>query len=324
MEPILKIENLHTEITTNYGKFEAVSGVSFELGKGETLGLVGESGCGKSLTSLSITRLLGPKVKVSQGKAIFEGKDIFEYSEREMRELRGGSISMIFQEPMTALNPIISIEKQMIEMIIPHLKVSKKEAKDIALRLLEEMGIERANQVMKGYPFQMSGGMLQRIMIAMSLSCNPKILIADEPTTALDVTIQAQILKLLNELKKKHEISMILISHNIGVVAQVCDRVAVMYYGKIVEMAPVEALFNQTLHPYTKGLFECIPKLEGEVRLLKTIQGVVPAISEEIAGCAFASRCSFCMDICRKQEPELVEVYKNHYCRCFKITGGIV
>ena len=233
MEPILKVQDLHTEITTNYGTFEAVSGVSFELGKGETLGLVGESGCGKSLTSLSITGLLGPKVRVAAGEAIFEGRDIFKLSPKEMRQLRGGKISMIFQEPMTALNPLFTVGNQMVEMMLPHMKITKKEALKRSVELLTDMGIERPEQVVKSYPFELSGGMLQRVMIAMSLSCNPKILIADEPTTALDVTIQAQILKLMNELKHKYDTSIILITHNLGVVAQICDRVAVMYFGRI-------------------------------------------------------------------------------------------
>lgn len=319
MEPILKVQNLHTEITTNYGTFEAVRGVSFELGKGETLGLVGESGCGKSLTSLSITGLLGQKLRVSAGEAVFEGKDLFHRSEKEMREIRGGSISMIFQEPMTALNPIFTIGDQMVEMMLPHMKIKKKEALARSIQLLTDMGIERPERIIKSYPFQLSGGMLQRVMIAMSLSCNPKILIADEPTTALDVTIQAQILKLMNDLKKKYDTSIILITHNLGVVAQICDRVAVMYFGQIVETAPVKTLFEHPLHPYTSGLFVCIPKLDQDEDYLSTIRGVVPAITEQMDGCAFAPRCPRCMERCRKMAPELVEVEEGHYCRCFGV-----
>ena len=319
MEPIFKVQDLHTEITTNYGTFEAVSGVSFELGKGETLGLVGESGCGKSLTSLSITGLLGPKVRVAAGEAIFEGRDIFKLSPKEMRQLRGGKISMIFQEPMTALNPLFTVGNQMVEMMLPHMKITKKEALKRSVELLTDMGIERPEQVVKSYPFELSGGMLQRVMIAMSLSCNPKILIADEPTTALDVTIQAQILKLMNELKHKYDTSIILITHNLGVVAQICDRVAVMYFGRIMETAPVKRLFEQPLHPYTRGLFLCIPKLDQDEDFLSTIPGMVPALTEKTQGCAFAPRCPRCTDRCRREEPELVEVEEGHFCRCWGV-----
>lgn len=320
MESILEVRDLHTEITTNYGKFEAVSGVSFDLYKGETLGIVGESGCGKSLTSLSITGLLGSKVAVSKGEAIFEGKDIFHVSEKEKREIRGGKISMIFQEPMTALNPIITIGNQMVEMILPHMKMSKKEATALSIKLLSDMGIERPEKIIKSYPFQLSGGMLQRVMIAMSLSCNPKILIADEPTTALDVTIQAQILKLMNDLKKEYDTSIILITHNLGVVAQVCDRVAVMYFGKIVETAPVKPLFEKPAHPYTNGLFKCIPMLSKDDEWLSTIPGVVPALTKKIQGCAFAERCDRCIDKCKEEAPTLMEIGKGHFCSCWNIA----
>lgn len=322
MEPILKVQNLHTEITMDYGTFEAVNGVDFELQKGETLGLVGESGCGKSLTSLSLTGLLGPKVRVSQGQALFEGRDILHLPEAEKRALRGGKISMIFQEPMTALNPLFTIGNQMVEMMLPHMKISKKEALARAVKLLTDMGIERPERIVKSYPFQLSGGMLQRVMIAMSLSCNPKILIADEPTTALDVTIQAQILKLMNELKEKYDTSIILITHNLGVVAQICDRVAVMYFGQIVETAPVKELFEHPRHPYTQGLMGCIPKLDEDEDLLNTIPGMVPAVTEKIEGCSFAPRCSKCMEKCRHSVPQLEEVSEGHSCRCWYVLEG--
>ncbi|MDO4267552.1 MAG: ABC transporter ATP-binding protein [Eubacteriales bacterium] len=322
MEPILKVQDLHTEIQTDYGTFEAVSGVSFELEKGETLGLVGESGCGKSLTSLSITGLLGPKVRVAGGQAMFEGRDILHLPEKEKRALRGGEIAMIFQEPMTALNPLFTIGNQMVEMMLPHMKITKKEAMERAVKLLSDMGIERPERIIKSYPFQLSGGMLQRVMIAMSLSCNPKILIADEPTTALDVTIQAQILKLMNELKEKYDTSIILITHNLGVVAQVCDRVAVMYFGKIVETASVKELFERPLHPYTRGLMGCIPKLDRDEALLNTIPGMVPAVTEQPKGCSFAPRCPQCMDRCLREEPELTKITAGHGCRCFYVQEG--
>ena len=318
MEPILKVRDLHTEIKMDYGTFEAVSGVSFDLGKGETLGLVGESGCGKSLTSLSLTGLLGPKVRVAAGEAWFEGKDILHVSEAKKRELRGGKISMIFQEPMTALNPLFTIGNQMVEMMLPHMKITKKDALKRAVELLSDMGIERPEQIVKSYPFQLSGGMLQRVMIAMSLSCNPRILIADEPTTALDVTIQAQILKLMNELKTKYDTSIILITHNLGVVAQICDRVAVMYFGQIVETAGVKELFENPRHPYTKGLMGCIPKLDEDEELLNTIPGMVPAVTEHIQGCSFAPRCPLCTERCRTAMPELGEIAPGHACRCWQ------
>lgn len=226
---------------------------------------------------------------------------------------------MIFQEPMTALNPLFTVGNQMVEMMLPHMKITKKEALKRSVELLTDMGIERPEQVVKSYPFELSGGMLQRVMIAMSLSCNPKILIADEPTTALDVTIQAQILKLMNELKHKYDTSIILITHNLGVVAQICDRVAVMYFGRIMETAPVKRLFEQPLHPYTRGLFLCIPKLDQDEDFLSTIPGMVPALTEKTQGCAFAPRCPRCTDRCRREEPELVEVEEGHFCRCWGV-----
>ncbi len=325
MSTVLKVDNLSTQIKTNYGTFTAVSDISFNLNKGETLGLVGESGCGKSLTALSIAGLLGKNISVSSGSAIFGDVDLFKLSDNEMRKLRGSQIAMIFQEPMTALNPVLTIGDQMLEMIMPHLKLKKKEATQLAISLLGEMGIQRPEQIVKNYPFQLSGGMLQRVMIAMSLSCNPNILIADEPTTALDVTIQAQILKLMNNLKKKYSTAIILISHNLGVVAQVCDRVCVMYYGEIVETAPVSALFQKHYHPYTSGLFACIPKIDFKEDSLDAIPGVVPSLGQSTVGCAFAPRCSKAMDICTKEKPPLYQVGENHYCRCFlleKDFGG--
>lgn len=318
MEPILKVQDLHTEITTNYGTFEAVSGVSFELGKGETLGLVGESGCGKSLTSLSITGLLGPKVRVAAGEAIFEGRDIFKLSPKEMRQLRGGKISMIFQEPMTALNPLFTVGNQMVEMMLPHMKITKKEALKRSVELLTDMGIERPEQVVKSYPFELSGGMLQRVMIAMSLSCNPKILIADEPTTALDVTIQAQILELLKELKDKIHMGIVFITHDLGVVSDICDSISVMYAGTIVESGSSDQIFYEPRHPYTWGLLASVPKIDtDEHQRLIPIEGNPVDLINPPKGCPFAPRCKHCMKICIDQAPPQCQVGEGHMAACW-------
>ena len=317
---ILEIKNLHTYFYTDSGVIKSVDGVDIELREGSTLGIVGESGSGKSVTALSVMGLLmGTTGKVAEGEILFEGRDLTKLDDEERRKMRGEKISMIFQEPMTALNPLFTVGNQMVEMMLPHMKITKKEALKRSVELLTDMGIERPEQVVKSYPFELSGGMLQRVMIAMSLSCNPKILIADEPTTALDVTIQAQILKLMNELKHKYDTSIILITHNLGVVAQICDRVAVMYFGRIMETAPVKRLFEQPLHPYTKGLFLCIPKLDQDEDFLSTIPGMVPALTEKTEGCAFAPRCPRCTDRCRREEPELVEVEEGHFCRCWGV-----
>ena len=317
MEPILKVQDLHTEITTNYGTFEAVSGVSFELGKGETLGLVGESGCGKSLTSLSITGLLGPKVRVAAGEAIFEGRDIFKLSPKEMRQLRGGKISMIFQEPMTSLNPVMKIGDQITECILMHNNISKQEAWDKAVEMLKLTGVPRVERMMKEYPFQLSGGQRQRVMIAMALVCKPKILIADEPTTALDVTIQAQILDLMENLKQKTGTSILFITHDLGVVAEVCDDVVVMYSGRVVEKGDVRSIFASPSHPYTKGLLASIPKLGECAEELESIPGNVPNPKYMPQGCKFAPRCSCAFDKCREEEPGFYDVGEGHMSRCW-------
>ena len=319
MEPILKVQDLHTEITTNYGTFEAVSGVSFELGKGETLGLVGESGCGKSLTSLSITGLLGPKVRVAAGEAIFEGRDIFKLSPKEMRQLRGGKISMIFQEPMTALNPLFTVGNQMVEMMLPHMKITKKEALKRSVELLTDMGIERPEQVVKSYPFELSGGMLQRVMIAMSLSCNPKILIADEPTTALDVTIQAQVLSLMKELNERLGTATILITHNLGCASSICDKIIVMYGGKVMEEGTTEEIFYEPRHPYTMGLLNSIPKVTGEEskQRLIPILGTPPDMLNPPTGCPFYPRCQFAMKACASMQVPEQYLSETHRVSCF-------
>ncbi len=317
MSTILSVQDLCTEIKTEYGDFLAVNGVSFDLYKGETLGLVGESGCGKSVTSLSIMGLLQRgKIRIAKGRIMFDGEDLAAVSPMRMRKIRGEGIAMIFQDPMNSLNPVITIGEQMCEMMRLHLKLSKKDALKRAVELLADMGIPRPEVIIKNYPFQLSGGMLQRVMIAMSMSCNPKILLADEPTTALDVTLQSQILDLMNQLKKKYDTSVLLITHNLGVVAETCDRVAVMYAGQIVEMADVKELFDNPRHPYTMGLFKCIPRIKEDDQKLESIPGVVPAITEKIPGCTFGPRCSRRRAECDTAKPPLVEISPGHFCRC--------
>ena len=316
---VLDINDLNVGFSSYGETTKIVTDVSFHIDEGETVGIVGESGCGKSMTALSVMRLIKCPPGYIKGEIRLNGKNLLELSERQMCDVRGKDVSMIFQEPMTSLNPVITIGKQLMEVFRSHEKMTREEAWKKSVEALELVKIASPEQRMKEYPHQLSGGMRQRVMIAMSLSCNPKILIADEPTTALDVTIQAQILKLMNELKHKYDTSIILITHNLGVVAQICDRVAVMYFGRIMETAPVKRLFEQPLHPYTKGLFLCIPKLDQDEDFLSTIPGMVPALTEKTQGCAFAPRCPRCTDRCRREEPELVEVEEGHFCRCWGV-----
>lgn len=282
------------------------------------MGLVGESGCGKSVTSLSIMRLLNfTSGKVTKGEVIFDGKDLQKLSEKEMREIRGGKMSMIFQEPMSSLNPAMRIDKQMIEGIRLHTNLSKQEARERAAKILQQVGIPDPERVLKNYPHQLSGGMSQRVMIAMAMSCNPQLLIADEPTTALDVTIQAQILELMKKIQKEEGMSILLITHDLGVVAEMCTRVIVMYAGEIVEEAPVEVLFNNPTHPYTEGLIASVPKLGSGVKVLPSIPGSVPDLSMLPKGCRFAPRCKYATERCHNEEPDLFEVSEHQKCRCW-------
>ena len=323
MEKCLEVKNLVTQFRTDDGIIKAVDDVSFDIDKGETLGLVGESGCGKSVTSLSIMQLIPmPPGEIVSGSILFRRRELLELSEREIRSVRGNDIAMIFQEPMTSLNPVFTIGDQIAEAIILHKGVSKKEAWRQAVENLKAVAIPDPESRVKEFPHQLSGGMRQRVMIAMALSCDPALLIADEPTTALDVTIQAQILDLLASLKTRYNISVLLITHDLGVVAQVADRVAVMYAGKIVELATVEDLFNQALHPYTQGLLRSVPRLDrgikpGAKKRLDTIEGTVPNLADLPSGCAFASRCAKATDKCRIQENMFLrEPYKKHHVRC--------
>ena len=322
---ILKVRDLKTHFFTQDGVVRAVDGVSFEVSQGETLAIVGESGCGKSVTSLSILRLIQAETgRIVEGSIEFEGRDLVKLSEDEMRSIRGHEISMIFQEPMTSLNPVLTIGTQIAENVVRHMGVSWKQGLDRAQEMLELVGIADARRRLSEYPHQLSGGMRQRVMIAIALSCNPKVLIADEPTTALDVTIQAQILDLMIELKQKIDAAIILITHDLGVVAETAQRVVVMYAGRKVEEATVEELFENPLHPYTRGLMRAVPRLdidaeaEGRRARLQEIPGLVPVLTQPIPGCAFAPRCTFATDRCHVERPPLVESRPGHIAACWE------
>ena len=308
---ILKIKNLAVNFYLEDRVIPAVDGVSLSLSKGETLGIVGESGCGKSVTALSITRLLQtPPAKIVKGEIWFKGEDLLKKSNDEMRKIRGKDISMIYQEPMTALNPVFTIGDQLSEVFIQHQNLSKSEALTRSIEMLKLVQIPISEQIIKKYPHQLSGGMRQRVMIAMALSCNPEILIADEPTTALDVTVEAQILDLINDLKQKFN------SGIIGVVAEIADNVAVMYSGRIVEYADVDSIFKTPKHPYTRGLIDAIPHIEKKGQRLKEIKGVVPLPDEISEGCRFKTRCDYVIKKCVTQEPPIKLIDSNHV-RCW-------
>ena len=317
-QEILKVKDLGVNFYLEDRVIPAVDGVSFSLSKGETLGIVGESGCGKSVTVLSIMRLLqSPPAKIVKGEIWFKGENLLSKSEEEMRKIRGNDISMIFQEPMTALNPVFNIGNQMSEVIMQHQNLSKKDALDKAVEMLKLVQIPSPDRLIKQYPHQLSGGMRQRVMIAMALACNPELLIADEPTTALDVTVEAQILELINELKEKLGSAIIIISHDLGVVAEIADKVAVMYSGRIVEYADVYSIFNNPKHPYTRGLLEAIPDIDiNKKQRLKEIRGVVPAPDEIKEGCRFKTRCDFAKGDCFVEEPPFAEVGRS-LVRCW-------
>ena len=314
---LLSVKNLSTEFPVKKGIVKAVEDVSFDVDAGEILAIVGESGSGKSVTSLSVMGLLAEPGHVAGGSMEFEGKDLVTLPEREYRELRGNDMAMIFQEPMTSLNPVYRVGKQIVEAIRTHEDVSKKEARERAIDMLRKVGIPSPEKRIDDYPHQMSGGMRQRVMIAMALSCNPKLLIADEPTTALDVTIQAQILDLLRRLRDDTGMAVLLITHDLGVVSETADRVVVMYCGLVVEEAEVRTLFDHPMHPYTLGLLKSIPRLEDDdSKRLYMIKGMVPNPLEMPPGCHFSDRCDSCMDICREKIPDLVDV-GGHKVRCF-------
>jgi len=323
LRPLLEIVDLKTWFFTRDGIVRAVDGVSFRVMPGETLAIVGESGCGKSVTALSILRLIpSPPGRIVSGAIRFAGKDLSELSEAAMREVRGNEISMVFQEPMTSLNPVLNIGRQIGETLTLHQGLSRKAALGKAVDMLRLVHIPEAERRIEQYPHQLSGGMRQRVMIAMALACNPKLLIADEPTTALDVTIQAQILDLMRELKQKIDAAIVLITHDLGVVAEMAQRVVVMYAGRRAEEAPVGALFRRPLHPYTRGLLASVPRLGASLGReplprLAEIAGTVPSLKEEIPGCPFAARCTFATEICRREMPPFEEKETGHYAACF-------
>lgn len=318
-EKILQIDNLNTSFFTHAGEVKAVSGVSFDLYAGEALGIVGESGSGKSVTSLSIMRLLPPTGKVIEGSINFKGTNLLELDEKDMQKIRGNEISMIFQDPMTSLNPVFTIGNQLMEPLIKHLGLSKKEARERTIEMLNLVGIPSPEKRINQYPHEFSGGMRQRVMIAMALSCEPKLLIADEPTTALDVTIQAQILELMRELREKIQSSIILITHDLGVVAEVCSRVVVMYGGQLVETGTTHDIFYNPKHPYTWGLLRSIPDVNTEEKKsrLIPIDGQPPDLLNPPAGCPFYPRCEYAMKICKERKPAQTNISEVHQARCW-------
>lgn len=322
MNKVLEVKDLKTHFFTDKGTVKAVDGVTFDLTEGKTLGVVGESGCGKSITAMSILRLIDKNGGIVNGTVSYNGREIQDIPIEEMMKIRGNEISIIFQEPMTSLNPVFKIGDQIVEAIKLHQDLSKKEAHDKAVNMLKLVGIPRAERVVYDYPHQLSGGMRQRAMIAMALSCDPKVLIADEPTTALDVTIQAQILSLMNDLKEKTNTAIMLITHDLGVVAQMADDVIVMYSGKVVEAAEVNELYKNPKHPYTQGLLDSIPDIKSQKKRLNSIEGVVPNPMELPKGCYFAPRCKFAMDKCWEEEPGVYFIDKekngeDHKVKCF-------
>jgi len=325
MKKLLEIKNLHTYFTTKRGIIKAVNGVTLSIEEGKTLGLVGESGSGKSVTSMSILRLFEENQKIHEGEIIFDDIVLTDLPEKELRKIRGNQISVIFQEPMTSLNPVFKIKKQLSEVLMLHQNLDKESAYEKTIELLTDVGIPNPEKVADQYSFQLSGGMCQRVMIAMALACRPKLLIADEPTTALDVTIQAQILKLMNELKEQYGTSILFVTHDLGVINEMADDVAVMYCGEVVESAPSKTIFGENptfSHPYTEGLMNSIPRLDSPKGKLDVIPGSVPHPLNLPKGCKFAPRCKYATEACRSQEIEAYEVEPGHFVRCLYPKRG--
>jgi len=325
-QPLLELKNLHTYFTTRRGVVKAVNGVSYEVEKGKTLGIVGESGSGKSVSAMSILGLLDGNGKVVDGNILFKGKEMTRLSPKELSKIRGNEISVIFQEPMTSLNPIFTVRQQIGESFQVHQGMSRKQAYAEAVKMLADVKIPDPEQVSRRYPFMLSGGMRQRVMIAMALACKPELLIADEPTTALDVTIQAQILRLMNDLKREKGTSIMFITHDLGVINEMADFVAVMYCGQVVEQAPVRTIFGSSKysHPYTEGLLTSIPRLDTPVGAkLDVIEGSVPHPLDLPVGCKFSTRCKYANERCKQHEPELVTVDNDQLVRCFYPEKGV-
>jgi peptide/nickel transport system ATP-binding protein len=320
MTLLLSVKGLSTYFKLTSGLLKAVDGVDFSLNEGEMLAIVGESGCGKSVTAYSIMRLVAPPGETVSGEILLEGTDLLKISEDEMRMIRGNRLSMIFQDPMTSLNPVLRVGEQVMEGLRLHCKLSRSDALEESLRLLDQVGIPQAFQRVNDYPHSLSGGMRQRVMIAMALSCHPKVLIADEPTTALDVTIQAQILELMERLRLETRMGLILITHDLGIVAEKSNNTAIMYAGKIVEYASTEEIFRNPLHPYTIGLFNSLPQISEPGRPLMTIPGQVPNLLTSIPGCGFCDRCEQKTWECSRQKPEMKEVSTGHFVRCWKFA----
>lgn len=320
MEKILEVENLNVSFHTYAGEVKAVRGVSFELSKGETLAFVGESGCGKTVTAKSILRLMKPPFAVinPESKIVCSGKDVLQMSEKELCEFRGNEVGMIFQDPMTSLNPTMTVGKQIMESLIIHKKMNKAQAREEAIKMLKMVNIPSPEKRIDNYPYEMSGGMRQRVMIAIALACNPNVLIADEPTTALDVTIQAQIMDLMMELKNKMNTAIILVTHDLGVVANFADRIQVMYAGEVVERGTTKEIFNESKHPYTWALLNSIPRLGGESKEeLYALGGTPPDLLLPLEHCPFADRCEYCMPVCKKYKPQETVLSKTHKVSCW-------
>ena len=321
VDTVLKVENLRTYFRTRWGEVKAVDGVNFELRKGETLGIVGESGSGKSVTMLSMMRLIPmPPGRIVEGTITLDGEDLLQLSESEMSKIRGSKIALIIQDPMTSLNPVFSIGNQVTEAIRIHQDIPKRSVMEKALEVLRKVNIPAAESRVRDYPHQMSGGMRQRVVGAIGISCQPLVLIADEPTTSLDVTIQAQYLKLLKDLQQESDMSLIFITHDFGIVAKMCDRVAVMYAGKIVELGTVRDIFNHPSHPYTEALLASVPKMEEDVDRLYAIEGQPPLLHDLPVGCSFADRCPYVMDRCREEYPPEFPVAEGHYSACWRLA----
>lgn len=324
MQPLLQIKDLEINLKTQKGHTTLVDGIDLHVLPGETFGIVGESGCGKSITALSVMQLLSYPLSIGGGEVWFEGKDLLRYKEKQMKRVRGQKISMIFQEPMTSLDPLFTIQNQLLEILrIHYKKMPKSEMLGRITDTLKKVGISRVEQVLASYPYQLSGGMLQRVMIAMALICDPKLLIADEPTTALDVTIQAQILALMNELKENFDTSVIIITHDLGVVAETCQRVAVLYAGQVVEQATASEVFHNPRHPYTRGLLASVTALGQTNERLYSIKGMVPNMDEVETGCRFYERCEHAGEACLAAQ-ELTEIDPGHLCRCIRAQKGEV